>query len=368
MTNSSQEPMAHSLPQPLRQEYEAQQALFAAQPVLVQRFLENQARLIADSITRNTSQVRFTLPDRVVMDSEKHANSVSVPADSRDQVTGNVIDRLARADTRTLLRQRLVELEGSSRKSVAVSAQLMRFAVAHFLVYSILPTGKTVRYSSAEGEEIPSLPAAQTSGPESAITMDSDAIAEEGDGRDGRGELQVPFVPEARAFFLPQWVAFGGQNQLLVNSVEEAEAHVASMQHFLNVLHVAVSMAPYFVADSEYQRKRYGMLGQLVNQGRALAHYQNQEMIRIIDQRSASHDLNRGLSLSVPYFDDQALEMHTRDFVVIPAGRILFVPAFVVHVAREEEAKVAQDTRLSPSTRKYLLAELEALESAFTIE
>jgi hypothetical protein len=43
----------------------------------------------------------------------------------------------------------------------------------------------------------------------------------------------------------------------------------------------------------------------------------------------------------------------------------MFVPAFVVRAAREEQAKVAQDTRLSPSTRRHLLVELRMLEEAF---
>jgi hypothetical protein len=137
------------------------------------------------------------------------------------------------------------------------------------------------------------------------------------------------------------------------------------MQSYLAVLHAAVGLAPFMVADPEYQRKRYGMLGQMINQGRALARHETQEMIDIIRQRAAAHDLNRGLSLSVPYFDDQSLEMRTHDFEVIPGGRIMFVPTFVVRAAREEQAKVAQDTRLSPSTRQYLLKELQALSSAF---
>jgi hypothetical protein len=69
--------------------------------------------------------------------------------------------------------------------------------------------------------------------------------------------------------------------------------------------------------------------------------------------------------LSLPYFDDQALKLKIHPFVVIPAGRIMFVPAFMVRAAREEAVKVAQDTRLSPSTRKHLLAELALLEHAF---
>jgi hypothetical protein len=61
------------------------------------------------------------------------------------------------------------------------------------------------------------------------------------------------------------------------------------------------------------------------------------------------------------------LTLESHNFEVIPAGRIMFVPAFVVRAAREEQAKVAQDTRLSASTRKYLLAELNVLERAFEV-
>jgi hypothetical protein len=46
----------------------------------------------------------------------------------------------------------------------------------------------------------------------------------------------------------------------------------------------------------------------------------------------------------------------------------MFVPAFVVLASRREEVKVAQDTRLSPSTRKHLLDELKVLEKAFATE
>jgi hypothetical protein len=119
------------------------------------------------------------------------------------------------------------------------------------------------------------------------------------------------------------------------------------------------------VADEEYQRKRYGILGQLVNQGRALARYQVQEIIQAIQRRASANDLNRGLSLSLPFFNDQTLAMESYNFEVIPAGRIMFSPAFVVRAAREQDAKIAQDTRLSQSTRKHLLSELGRLEQAF---
>jgi hypothetical protein len=229
----------------------------------------------------------------------------------------------------------------------------------------MLPGGRSVKYISLEDEEIPSEPDPSVPDVGSAITEATDAIAEEGGTDKNRGVLQVPFVPYARRFFLPQWIAFDKDGKLLVGGVAEAEANIASMQHFLQVLHTAVGLAAYFVADEDYQRKRYGILGQLVNQGRALAVYQTGEIIQTIQRRAAAGNLNRGLSISLPYFDDQSLKMKNYPFEVIPAGRIMFVPAFVVRAAQEESVKVAQDTRLSASTRNHILAELCMLETAF---
>jgi hypothetical protein len=201
--------------------------------------------------------------------------------------------------------------------------------------------------------------------PQSAITAATDAIAEEGKLEEGRGDLQVPFVPYARKFYLPQWVAFDEDGEMLVKSVEEAVVHVESMQRFMEVLFRAVALAPYISADSEYAKKRYGMLGQLVNQGRELAIYQTKEIIKRIKERAEAGSLNRGLRLSLPYFDDQELKVEISKFEIIPSGRIMFIPAFVVRAVRQEQVKVSQDTRYNPSTRKHLLYLLELLEIAF---
>lgn len=352
----------------LRHEYLDYQELLRVQPPLIQRFLETQASSLAEAVNQGLPQVRFTLPDRVVLQKqEADAKAATVPSDSREQMTGGLIDRLTRTDLRTALRLRLGELEQSSNRAVSVSAGLLRHAVVRHMVHNMLPSGRTVRYAVAEGEEIPSIPVQSDLEPESAITAATDAVVmEEARGEEGRGELLVPYVEAARRFYLPQWVAFDDKGRLLVGSVNEAEADIASMQRYLSVLHAAVGLAPYMVADEEYQLKRYGILGQLVNQGRALAHYEVEEIIRTIQRRASSHDLNRGLSLSLPYFNDQTLTMENYSFEVIPAGRIMFVPAFVVRAAREQEAKIAQDTRLSQSTRKHLLAELRALDQAFS--
>jgi hypothetical protein len=349
----------------LRQAYENNQRLIQAQTPMVQRFLDAQAASLGEALVAGLPQARFSLPDQVFVNLEGAGSGIVVPVEFREQMAGRLMDRLTRTDLRTALRLRLAELEQSSNPAVAASAILLRHALVLHLVYNRLPSGRSVTYITAEGDEIPSIPAQDILEPESAITARTDAIVEEGSGEDGRGDLLVPYVPAARRFFLPQWVAFDDRERLLVNSINEAEAHIGSMQRYLAILHTAVGLAPYMVADDTYQQKRYGILGQLVNQGRSLAKYELQEIIHIIQKRAAAQDLNRGLSLSLPYFNDQTLQNETYDFEVIPAGRIMFVKAFIVRAAREQEAKIAQDTRLSPSTRRLLLEQLRGLEQAF---
>jgi hypothetical protein len=347
----------------LHEEYDRQSSLFDIQPPIVQRFLEAQARQIAQAYVDRAHSVRFKLPDRVVV--SKKNEPLTVDPSLREQHVGTLLDRFGKRDVHETLRQRLTQLDQSAEKAVATSASLVRYASATHMVHNMLPSGKSITYIVAADGDIPSIPAGDELSPESAITATTDAIAEEGTTEDGRGSLQVPYIPAARRFYLPQWVAFDSQDKMIVNSIGEGEAHIASMQQFLTVLFSARSLAPYMVADAEFEKKRYGMLGQLVNQGRAMARYQTQEIIRTIKERAKAQSLNRGLSLSLPYFDDQDLRIESHNFVIIPAGRIMFVPAFVVRAGLEERAKVAQDTRFSQSTRTHLIDELKMLGDAF---
>jgi hypothetical protein len=198
----------------------------------------------------------------------------------------------------------------------------------------MLPAGQVVTYLVAEGDTIPTVPAAD------------------------------PALPVAQRFSMPQWVAFNN-GQLLLDSDAQAEACIASMQQYLNTLHLAVSLAPYIYADEEYQHKHHGVLGQLVNQGRALAHYQTGVVIRKIQRYAEAGELNLGFSLSLPYFDERTFEMKMHDFEVIPRGRVMFVPAFVSLAARKERESVQQDAHLNESTRIRLQAGLEELAQAF---
>ena len=104
---------------------------------------------------------------------------------------------------------------------------------------------------------------------------------------------------------------------------------------------------------------------QIVARGRRLAGLAVEELIEEVHRRASAHQLDRGLRLSLPYFDDRRLTLRRRDFTVIPRGRVMFVPAFVVIAAEREVARVAKDAQYTETTRRHLLELLRALRAAF---
>lgn len=323
---SSQDAPASSL----RAVYEKQVALFDAQPRILQQFLLIQAGQVAEGLIQNVRQIRFLLPDQVLAPSTNRSvyQLNVVPTYAREQLAGGLRKRLSQVSICEAFELRLAELEHSTDLAVSTSVQLLRYAIARHMVYDLLPSGQPVTYIAAAGEDIPTIPA------------------------DG-------------SYYLPRWVAFDEQGCLLVSSTNEAEACLASMQRFMRIVQIAVDVAPYIVTDDTYQQKRVGMLGQLVSQGRALAWYEAIEVVQEIQRRAAVGGLNRGFWVSLPYFDDVELTMRSHRFTVIPAGRIPYDIDIVYCSAKEELYRIAEDTRMSLSTRKYLMAELRMITHCF---
>jgi hypothetical protein len=351
----------------LRREYLAYVNLLHAQPAMLQQFLGEQAASLAEAIVEGSSHVRFTLPDRIVVtDQDLEAKIIPIPAGYRQQELGGILSRLRHTNLFTALSSRLSELENSENLAVSYSAILLRHVLVMHLIYNVLPVGKSVQYNSKKRDDIPSIPVYNETLLVSEYTAEAEAaVFKENRSTESGAELLVPYVDTARGFFMPQWVAFDEQHHLLVADLNEASAQIDAMKRYWLVLQTAVGLAPYMVADEEYQHKRYGILGQLVNQGRALANYEVEEIIRTIKQHVTAHELDRGLSLRLPYFNDQTLRLEIYRLDVIPAGRVMFVPAFVVLAVRAEGAKVAQDTRFNKSTRRHLLMILRNLEETF---
>jgi hypothetical protein len=367
LLNLSSPGIAETTTSQLRHEYQTYQNLFQAQPALVQQFLGTQAASLAEAVMDGLQHIRFTLPDRVVIQGrDVGTKTIPVPIKHREQVFDGFFNRLVHTDLYIALNSRFLKLENSANMAVSSSAILLRHALVMHLVHNVLPEGKSVQYATENGDEIPNIPLPDENLSGSVFTVGTDKeVVDEHRDKVGQVEWQVPYVEAARGFYLPQWVVFDDHHHLLVKDLNEAINYIVTMKHFLLILNRAVWLAPYMVADEEYQRKRYGILGQLVNQGRALASYEVEEIIRTIKLRAASHDLDQGLSLSLPFFNDQTLAMEIYHFDVIPVGRVMFVPAFVVLAVRQQGAKVAQDTRLNKSTRRHLLMELSTLEETF---
>jgi hypothetical protein len=294
--------------------------LFQAQPQAVQCFLEKQSLSLSQALVQESGQVRFSLPEQVWCEGSNAGEMKCVPIDQREHRVGGLRVFLKRSTLPAALRDRLETLEASRDRGVATGASLVRYTTATRLIKDLLSDPR---------------------------------------------EPASPYVAEARRSYMPQWVAFDEQGKLLVNTIDEARARIAAMQAYLAILRTATSLAPYMVADAEYQQIRYRLIGQLINQGRALARCETAEIIRCIQRRVKSQSLNRGLSVSLPYFDDQDMELKNLDFDVIPAGRVLFVPAFLVLAVSAEEIQVAHNSWMSASTRQHLLDELRSLKNAF---
>ena len=102
-----------------------------------------------------------------------------------------------------------------------------------------------------------------------------------------------------------------------------------------------------------------------IARGQDLALRAVDELIEELWRRAASHQLDRGVRLSFPFYDDRRQSLRWRDFTVIPPGRIMFVPAFVVIAAEREIDRVRADRQYTETTRQHLIEVLGILRQAF---
>ena len=102
-----------------------------------------------------------------------------------------------------------------------------------------------------------------------------------------------------------------------------------------------------------------------VARGQDLALRAVDELLDELWRRAANHQLDRGVRLSLPFFDDRRQSLRWRDFTVIPPGRIMFVPAFVVIAAEREIGRVQADRQYTETTRRHLIEVLGVLRQAF---
>jgi len=301
----------------LREERILARTLFQNQPEETQRFLQQQAASIAEALLEYKSGLNFALPEFVSLPEDRTGEyrPVEVPADFRRQSVAGLLGRFPLKDLRSVFRQRLSRLEESMYPAVAACAGMLRYAVARHIVQNRIPR--------TPDEEI-------------------------------RNETEAAWPPVG--------TIDDGEDRITLETIEQK---VYGHRRSIDTLHQALSLAPYIYTDEEYQEKRAGILSRLIPLGHRLSLLHVRHIIETIDRRAKANDLNRGLSLSLPYFDDRALEMKLYEFEVIPPGRTMFVPAFVALAAVREQEKIEQNDALSPSTRMHLLEEMKILQRAF---
>jgi hypothetical protein len=285
------------------------------QPAETRSLLQEQGGRIGAALLTRSGELEFRLPPVVV--APEGDPPLEVPADFQAQRVAGLWKRAAGRDVRTAFRSRLSQLDLSGYLAVRIASGLLRHAAARAVVDELVSPA--------------ALPAAPDSEP---------------------AGMEVPSVRRPVEPPAPE-------------RIRESEEAVRRLREALTGLQQAVSLSPCFIADETYQLKRNVLTGRLAAHGHTLAHLQLCRIAGKIIGRSSRRDLDRGLALSLPFFNDRTLDMDLYDFEVIPAGRTMFVPAFVALAARREQEKVERADSLTPSTRMHLLAALQCLERAF---
>ena len=133
----------------LRQEYQANQMLFQAQPALVQQYLGVQAAALADAVIQALPQAHFTLPENVALfqNSEACADCCKCATCKPQAKYWRLAGTVNSSNLRTALCQRFSELERSPDQALSISAMLVRYAIAVHMIYHVLPAGKSVAYA-----------------------------------------------------------------------------------------------------------------------------------------------------------------------------------------------------------------------------
>ncbi|GAB4475635.1 MAG: hypothetical protein Kow0088_12650 [Anaerolineales bacterium] len=154
-------------------------------------------------------------------------------------------------------------------------------------------------------------------------------------------------------------------------TVSEAAAEemsdLANLRANLEMLSIALAFEPAITESQLFAIRYQKAVQQLISRGRSYAQQLSLKMIQTLRQRAERNDLNRGVSVSVPYFDDQKLDLCFYQLQIIPPGRIPFEETYVVQAAQQAKQKVTHDQSLNTETRQHLYEQLDLLEKSFRI-
>jgi len=260
---------------------------------------------VADALTHITYWIAIQLPCRIL-----HNTVLDVPPHMTVLRAGNIAHRVLQRPCNTAVVHRLKELSEHANAVVAESAKLTSYLAAQQLLTS-LP---------------------------------------------GSADLYTNYTP------------FNKQGQLIVADHTTADALLAQLSQYMDRLHMAEQLYPGWTTHGLYNKVSTLLTTHFVEQGRALANSYTREIVSEIRQHWQAGKIARGLTLFIPYLDERRCRMEKYKVVVIPTGRILFRPEFIIGACRVSQHHVRKDPELSQATRWQLLSQLDSIIQAFETE
>ena len=198
----------------LAREYEDLARLFAAQPALTRHFLDRQAAALAAALEQGGSLIRFQLPDRIILEGGEALELPPLPHAQALSQPGHPARRAVHSSPAAWNDLEAKPQPGPGR--VRQAAPLHPGAPHRSTSCSRM--GARVHYQPESGDDIPSIPVGEGSSLRPCWPP-SDAVVEARKPTPDTERPAGPYVDAARRFYLPQWVAFGEDDRLLVGSL-----------------------------------------------------------------------------------------------------------------------------------------------------
>lgn len=312
-------------------ESEHKWSLWRNQTPEVQQHFLRQAEQILRAIQENSSTVEFFLPEKVILSDSvaKTFREESIPKRYRHQLLHQRVTQRKKSSLSRVL-QHLCDLQNSSHLSISLSASILRYWVAHLWLNQI-----------PQGESLP---------------VNSDKYDRPSD----QNEVDQPDR------YFPQWMLIDADGQPLFSSISEAKTRIQSIEETLQSLLSMIAFDPAIVEEKAFRSRYTGLITQWIEQGRAYSEYLTKQIVAEIRHRNSQHTLNRGLTIRLPYLNDQLLEIEFLEIEVVPAGRIAFEAVFLLQAIHRTEQRLSENIKFSPTTRQHILAELKILETSFS--
>lgn len=341
----------------LGRELHYKESLYRCQPQVIREFITTQARHIAQDIIDEVPRICYWLPDYIVLQDEMRGtwHKAWIAPRYRKQHCGSHLLYGAKKDIPYTLIKRFEELQSSANIAVATCAEILRYRVA----LELLPT-----MPDSQNEFMP---------PDDIILQNMPFLEVDlGQVYKSFYKAEIPHwnsykFDEKKTFPNEDCILIGLDNYSLSAMNTTDEQFMSQIYNQIQLLATAFVIEPAVLEEARFQSFYSSVIHQWVIQCQAYVENLMKQIIQKIQRRVAENSLNRGLSLSLPYFDYQAMQINNLEIEIIPKARIPFRPEFIFQAVQETKEKINNDSKLDTETRSHLMEELDLLDKSFSI-